>query len=391
MFLIDQPYVSEFLKKTLKEFNIPVVRTDAVKSFGLDEDTCLVSEEEAIKLLKKQYSFNLYTTSENSINWISKALSFSDLPEKIDLFKDKFKFRKLTKPLFPDFYFKKIRVEELTTLNFDEIPVPFIIKPTVGFFSMGVHKVTNWQEWIKAIELIESEIKSVGNLYPEEVLDTRSFIIEQVILGEEFAIDAYFNAEGEGVIVGIFQHIFSSDTDVSDRVYITSKNIIEDNVYEFTDFINAMGKLSAVKNFPVHIELRRDKDGILLPIEVNPMRFGGWCTTADVTFLAYGFNPYLYYYSNLKPDWSTLLKDSQGKVFSIIVLDNSTGVEGENILKFDYEKLVSGFDKPLELRKINYKKFPVFGFLFTQSRDDNCAELNSILASSLTEFITVKL
>lgn len=389
MFLIDQPYVSEFLKKTLKEFNIPVVNTDAARYFDLDEDSHLVPEDDAIKLLKNQHDVSLYTTSENSISWISKALYFSELPGKIDLFKDKFKFRELTKSLFPDFYYKKIKVEELKTLNLSEIPVPFIIKPTVGFFSMGVYKVSNHQEWLKTIQLIDVEIKQLENLYPEEVLDTDSFIIEQIIQGEEFAIDAYFNVEGEGVIVGIFQHVFSSDADVSDRVYITSKNIIEENLDEFSNFINSIGKLSGVKNFPVHVELRRDDGGKILPIEVNPMRFGGWCTTADVTYLAYGFNPYQYYYSSLKPDWSTLLKVKQGKVFSIIVLDNSTGIEADDILSFDYESLVSCFEKPLELRKINYKKYPVFGFLFTETRDDNYAELNYILNSNLTEFLSV--
>ncbi|MCP3675252.1 MAG: ATP-grasp domain-containing protein [Gammaproteobacteria bacterium] len=32
-----------------------------------------------------------------------------------------------------------------------------------------------------------------------------------------------------------------------------------------------------------HDELRGDDKGTILPIEVNPMRFGGWCTSADIT------------------------------------------------------------------------------------------------------------
>ena len=78
---------------------------------------------------------------------------------------------------------------------------------------------------------------------------------------------------------------------------ISENRAIESNLEKFTDFAGKIGDLAGVKNFPVHIELRRDNDGILLPIEVNPMRFGGWCTTADISFLAYGFNPYLYYVS----------------------------------------------------------------------------------------------
>ncbi len=40
--------------------------------------------------------------------------------------------------------------------------------------------------------------------------------------------------------------------------------------------------------------------------------------------------------------------------------------------------------------KIDYKKYPVFGFLFTETRDDNFSELINILNSDLKEFITVR-
>jgi len=388
MFFIDKPYVSEFFKQTVKDFDIPIVATESAKQFNLSNETRIISEKDAIAKFNSHKNTRIYTLSENSIGWISKFLSHSDLPKKIDLFKDKFKFRELTKTLFPDFYYKKINCDNFEELDFNEVPLPFIIKPTVGFFSMGVYKVSNHKQWLNTIELIRSEMDQIKNLYPEEVMGTKDFIIEQVIQGDEFAIDAYFNAEGEAVIVGIFKHVFSSDADVSDRVYITSEKIINDNLQEFTDFINKVGELSGVKNFPVHIELRRDSDGKLLPIEVNPMRFGGWCTTADVTYLAYGFNPYHYYYSQLKPDWPELLKHKQGKLFSIIVLDNSSGIAAENILSFDYKQLLSNFEKPLELREINYKEYPVFGFLFTETREDNFIELENILNSNLKEFIT---
>jgi len=330
-------------------------------------------------------------TSENSIDWITKNLAFSNLPEKIALFKDKLKFRELTKSIFPNFYFKGVCVEDLTKIQFKEITQPFIIKPKVGFFSMGVYKVSSYKEWINTIDLIIEEIEQIKDLYPKEVLDTSSFIIEQCINGEEFAVDAYYNSTGEPVILSILKHTFSSDKDVSDRVYTSSKDIIENNLKEFTNFVEKIGKLAGVKNFPIHIELRRDDDGTLLPIEVNPMRFGGWCTTADISFLAYGFNPYLYYYSQKKPNWSEVLKGKEEKLFSIIVLDNSTGIDVNKITSFNYEKLLLNFEKPIELRKIDYKKYPVFGFLFTETREDNFIELKNILDSDLSEFVSTNI
>ncbi len=390
MFFVDKPYVSDFLKKTLVDNKIPVVNTKITKDLNLYAGTNLISENEAIEIIKKSKYPIVYTTSENSIGWISKYLSFCDLPKKIEIFKDKVKFRKLTKSIFPNFYFREVCVKELNKIDFNELPLPFIIKPTVGFFSMGVYKINNIEEYNYAIDSIAFQINQIKDLYPKEVLDTNSFIIEECIDGEEFAIDAYFNSDKEVVILGIFKHLFSSDGDVGDRVYISSKNIIEKNIEEFTDFIEQIGKIANVKNFPIHVELRRDNKGTLLPIEVNPMRFGGWCSTADVTYLAYGFNPYVYYYLQKKPNWNTILKDKKGKIFSIIVLDNSTGIKVDEIASFDYGKLLSNFEKPLELRKIDYKKYPVFGFLFAQTRENNLIELEKILNSNLIEFISKK-
>jgi len=388
MFFIDKPYISDFFKKTVRDHGIPVVGTATAKQIGLYDGTTIISEEQAIEMAREQNDLAIYTTSENAIGWLAKNFPFSTLPEKIELFKDKLQFREMTKSIFPDLYFKEVRVEDLRELQLHDIPLPFIIKPSVGFFSMGVYKVAKSEEWKDTVDSIFTEINAIKDLYPEEVLDTSSFILEQCINGEEFAIDAYYNKDGQPVILSIFRHTFSSDTDVSDRVYTTSKDIVEANLAEFTDFVTKIGALAVVKNFPVHIELRRKKDGTLLPIEVNPMRFGGWCTTADMTFLAYGFNPYLYYYSQQQPDWSEALRGKEGKLFSLIVLDNSTGKEGSAIQSFDYKKLLAGFAKPLELRKIDYTKYPVFGFLFTETEEDNFIELKKILDSDLKEFIT---
>jgi len=389
MFLVDMPYVSDILKTTIKNCSVPVIETEITQQLELYTGTKRVSEQQAVKNAQQQENPQLYLTSENAINWIAQHLQSTSLPDKINLFKDKFRFRQLIAPLYPDFYFQQVSIHELKQLDFDTLKPPFIIKPNVGFFSMGVYKVNTKQEWHQSVEAIFTEIEQVKDLYPCEVLDTRSFIIEECIEGEEYAVDAYFNETGEPTIVGIYKHTFASEHDVSDRVYTTSKEIIEKNLIEFTTFIRDIGQLSQVKNFPIHLELRRKSNGTIIPIEINPMRFGGWCTTADTTFLSYGFNPYYYYFSQKKPDWDQILTGKEDKLFSIIVLDNSTGVAAEKIKTFNYDELLNKFEKPMELRKINYQEYPVFGFLITETRTDNFAELTYILDSDLTEFITV--
>jgi len=81
------------------------------------------------------------------------------------LFVDKLKFRELTKSIFPNFYFKEVRVEDLKKIRFNELSLPFIIKPTVGFFSMGVYKVSSYEKLLsnfeKPIELRKIDLKKV--------------------------------------------------------------------------------------------------------------------------------------------------------------------------------------------------------------------------------------
>jgi len=94
----------------------------------------------------------IYCTSENSIDWIMENLNFLDLPEKIKVFKDKVRFRELLKEIYPDFFYKEIKFEELDRVNIVELKMPFILKPSIGFFSMGVYKLNNTEEWNKALD-----------------------------------------------------------------------------------------------------------------------------------------------------------------------------------------------------------------------------------------------
>jgi hypothetical protein len=48
---------------------------------------------------------------------------------------------------------------------------------------------------------------------------------------------------------------------------------------------------------------------------------------------------------------------------------------------------MADFENPLELRKADYKKFPLFGFLFAETRKSNLQELTRILNSDLKEYL----
>jgi carbamoylphosphate synthase large subunit len=340
MIILDEPFVSDLLLETLSNEQIPVIETPYFskikKGTGFSPVTC---EQAVIELNTKEYPL-LYSNSENAIHWVTKHLKHTTLPAKIELFKDKAKFRRLVQDLFPDFYFKELPFADLEKLALDTLPFPFIIKPSVGFFSLGVHKVNSPEEWPAVLVKLKAEVEQNQQQYPIEVVNQSNFIIEQLITGDEYAFDAYFNDKGTPVVLGIYKHLFSSDADVSDRVYYTSKDIIEEQLKPFTQFLEEVGKRAKLRNFPLHVEVRIE-NGTVLPIEINPMRFGGWCTTADLTTKAFDFNPYIYFQQQLTPDWSVILDDKAGKNYCMVILDNSTGYAANTIESFNYEKMMA--------------------------------------------------
>ncbi len=390
MILIDKPYVSEFLIRTIKENNFQIIASSEAKNMISDKSLNWITEKEAKSIFKKNGNIPVYTNSENTISWIEKNLGSSNLPSQIQVFKNKIKFRELIKDSFPDYFFRGVKYEELRNLNIEELKFPFIIKPAIGFFSIAVHRVENLMEWNKVLDKIEYEIETLQGMYPKEVIDITDFIIEEYIDGEEYAIDFYFDNEGEPVVLNILHHIFSSEKDVSDRIYSTSKKIIEKYINEIQDFLITLGKKVNLKNFPAHVEIRVDKQGKISPIEVNPLRFGGLCTTGDLAWYAYGINSYEYFLYGKKPNWDQILETRKEKIYSIVILDNNSGIKANDIESFNYDLLLEDFEKPMDLRKMNVNEYTLFGILFTEITCGNENELSRILTSDLRKYIKVK-
>lgn len=386
MFLIDQPFVSDFLIETIRVNNYPIIATHAAKGL-IDDDTLnWISEEEAIVTIRRHPHRSIYSNSENALSWIEVNLGEGELAKQINALKDKVKFRELIKNLFPNFYFEKIKLEDIQQLSTQDLSFPFVIKPSIGFFSIGVHIVKNEEDWLIAKEELKPE--KLDSIFPKNVLNTANFIIEAFIPGEEYAIDYYHNSSGEVVLLNVMHHLFSSGTDTSDRVYSTSKKIIEQHKSEIEDFLYEIGKQLHLKNFHAHAEVRIDKEGNIVPIEINPLRSGGWCTTGDLLGETLGFNAHQCFYEKKKPDWNNIFKGKESKIFSIVILNNNSGVLPADIESFSYSALATDFEKPVVIRKFDIKEYPVFGFVFTETSAHNQEELYNILTSNLKKYIS---
>lgn len=389
MILLDHPYVSDLLRHTILHHRLPVVATTAARALGFATAPGAVTEAHARDHVLGTPGARLLSNSENAIGWVAEQLAGTPWPAAVDRLKDKLAFRDLLRDAHPEFHYQAVRPEELDRLDPADIGYPFVIKPAVGFFSLGVHVVARPADWPAARQALATGLASRERPYPPSVLDHGRLIIEEVVTGEEYAIDAYYDTDGEPVITGILHHRFSSQADVGDRVYVTGAEVIEANLARFTAFLADLGRRAGLHDFPVHAEVRVDRSGRIVPIEVNPLRFGGWCTTADLITLAYGFNPYLAFLENRRPDWPALLAARPGKLFAVVVLDNSTGIPAERIRRFDLAAVAARFVRPLAVRPVDHRRYGVFGFLLTETPAEAAAELEAILHDDLRAHVTV--
>jgi len=382
MIILEKPYVSAPLVSYLEEKKIPVLKNEM--SEYLTKQGCglnLLNDNEFIE--KYQQTGKLYAVSENALVWLYAHLPESNLVNKVKIVKDKAQFRRICQQIFPDFFYKEVEMKELRHLDIDTLPMPLVLKPSVGFLSVGVYIVRDREEWNAALDDIDRNFAKQCAVFPETVVRSEKFVLEQFIQGEEYAVDAYYDSYGKPNIINIFHHIFKSETDVSDRLYCMSKDIFESNYGAFNHFLIDLNGVLQLRNFPMHVEFRVDKNtGRAIPIEVNPLRFAGMCLN-DLTRHTCNMLPVQAYFEGTHPDYSTMWNGIEDDVFSFIVLDKPF----ETDKAIDFEKLKTYFHGVLETRDIQNPAMSIWGFLFMKTDKAHCEELHEILHSDLTEYI----
>jgi hypothetical protein len=385
MIILEQPYVSEFLQRTVAELQIPVLLTEFSASLPYASRMCMLAQDVFFTRLKEIPDPLLYSNSENSAEWLNRYCPDFLFTGHVNYFKDKHKLREIFSALNPDIWYRRFTLEELYKTGFSDLPAPFVIKPVRGFASIGIHSVRTESDWISAVESIKKETKLMRDIFPDTVVSLGEFLIEKYIEGSEIAIDAYFSSSGEPVILNILNHLFCSQSDMSDRLYLTSAEIIRKYHEPVKEYLVEIAKLRDLRNFPFHLEMRQEPGGRIVPIEINPMRFMGFCV-ADVEYYFYGINPYEYYFLQKKPDWDQILASREGRLYGMFGIDIPKHLDKTKII-FNYNKFIAHFSKPLHHLKVDYRRFPVAIYLFAETGKDNFPEFEKILYSDLSEFI----
>lgn len=384
MFIFEAPFVSDELARYAEETATPVLDNDFARE--LCSRYALVLQDDRTFARNISAGKRLYTVSENALDWVYRNVQDESLLNGIRLMKDKAAMRSAMKKMYPEYFFRKVPAAELRVQDISNMVFPFILKPAVGFYSMGVYTITTSRDWTDALDDIDRQIGTWKEQYPAEVLGDADFILEEFISGDEFAIDVYFNDNGEAVVLNILKHDFSSAKDVSDKLYYTSKEIILERLAPFTDFLNTANSLLQMRNFPAHVEVRVMESGRIMPIEYNPMRFAGWGTT-DLAYFAVGVRTYDYYLNDRIPDWNTLLAGKDGRIYPFVILEKPHGDMSGKV--FDFDALQTDFDKVLHLRRMDNPAYPMFGVLFGDVSADDRSGLERLLRSDLTEYLRI--
>ena len=393
MIIFDEPYVSPELLDYAAARREPVldnaVARDLSRARALSgaAPLNLVAEADFASLCRADAAGGtpprIYTCSENSLAWVSAHVDNPQLVGSIEKLKNKALTRELLRPLYDDYFYRRLSLDALRHLPFEELRLPCVVKPAVGFFSLGVRIVRDRADWLAALAAIEQEAVHWREQYPDSVVDSEDWLIEEYIDGDEFAVDVYFDEQGQAVICNVLRHEFASASDVSDRLYYTGASVVRAHLAEFEDWFNRVNALLGLRNFPAHVELRRDAHGRIRPIEFNALRFAGWCCT-DVTLFAWGFHTYGCFLEGRRPDWDQALAGREGKLYTLIVLNKPENCPP--VRSFDYDALSQGFGRVLHVRKSDFTRYGLFGFLFTETPENARQELDRIASSDLLEF-----
>jgi hypothetical protein len=364
--------------ETLQKNNIPVLRNEM--SEKRVKDGKILNDSEFTEAYKK--AGKLYTVSENALGWIYDHIDDKRFLDGISLVKDKSAFRSICRDIYPDFFFKEVGINELETLDINSIVFPCVIKPSVGFLSKGVFVARNEEDYRKAVESLMRDFATAKADFPEFVVGRSRFLIEEYIRGEEYAVDTYYDENETPVILNIFHHKFMDESDTSDRLYMTSKGLFDRYEGPFTQFLTNLNKTLHLRNFPMHIEFRYDGKKAV-PIEINPLRFTGFCLNELQVFIS-GQHPMLSYLRGTHVTKEEMWRGKENYTYAFTVLDLPAGCEEKT---FDEAKFRADYREVIDVRLVPDKSSGVAATVFLRIETENESQFDGIMSLDMREYM----
>ena len=378
MVILERPFVSDLMVETLEKNNIPVLKNEMSEQRVANGR--VLSDKEFCEEFKK--TGKLYTVSENALGWIYEHIEDKRFLDSISIVKDKAAFRSICRDIYPDFFFKELNINEMKNIDIHSIVFPCVIKPSVGFLSKGVFVVHDEKEYQAAVDSLLNDFAKAGDGFPEFVVGKSRFLIEEYIRGEEYAVDTYFDENENPVILNIFHHKFMNESDTSDRLYLTNKGLFDQYEEPFTHFLVNLNKTLHLKNFPMHIEFRYDGKKAV-PIEINPLRFTGFCLNELQVFIS-GQHPMLSFLRGKHVSKEEMWQGRENYTYAFGVLEMPASKEEKN---FNEEKFRADFQDVLDVRRVPDRSAGVAATVFVRTETANILDLDRIMSLDMREYV----
>jgi ATP-grasp domain len=330
--------------------NDDLVKTDL--RFGKDDKVCIASEVSMETIVSRMDDLSRKNTIES--------------------LKDKYIFRKTIASIYPEYQYQFVKANQINTLT---ITHKSVIKPVKGVFGTAVRTIDRDTDLTNLAKELTVELSKNEGIFSDGVLSKEDFLVEEYIEGEEYAVDMFYDADGNPCIINICHHPIPENKAYLHILYYFSKEVFDLIYTKAKHFFTQLNQILNVTNITMHCEFKLDGDR-LMPIEINTLRYGGM-GFGNMVFHALGINPYTYFLNNIEPDWQTIWKDRGEDIFCFFIAYNGANIN-LNEYRPNRERLEQQFTDILLERSFDYQTQLTFGIYCLKETKENLANLLKI-------------
>jgi len=219
------------------------------------------------------------------------------------------------------------------------------------------------------------------NIFSDQVVAKDRLIVEEFIDGDEYAVDMFYNEDGQPIITNICFHPLPKKLEYLHVVYYTNYEIFYKLYNNLIQFFTELNKTINACDIPIHGEFKLHK-GKLTPVELNPLRFGS-DGFADLSYHAFGANPFLCFANNCSPDWEKVWKGREDKVYAFYLGYNGSDLDTSKYRPdfFNFRRL---FSNVLADTAMNYQNTLAFSVMYIE--ENSLDRINELLEVEFNEY-----
>lgn len=167
-------------------------------------------------------------------------------------------------------------------------------------------------------------------------------------------------------------------------MYYTNKAIFDSYLQTFLSFFGELNQVLGLKSFPLHAEFKL-QDGQMIPIELNPMRYGGFGLD-DLTYFSYDYHPIAAYFADKPFDWPAIWQSRAKCNYAWILGYNGRDICAEECVPnhHRFKSMLTANSDLLSYVPLDHRKNPVFALAYL--KNDNLEQLKALLNTEFNDF-----